>query len=99
MSLYAWREVLSWIRDVLGTDPDEGIDYLSDAQIASLNADLTAIKEERSEWHPISAVNDQIIADVQLLCQQPRLSLASLTTDAKPSDAGTFHKRLPVELQ
>jgi hypothetical protein len=65
MSLYAWREVLAWVREVIGTDPDKGIDYLSDTQIASLNANLAAIAEERSAWHPISAINEQIIADVQ----------------------------------
>ena len=53
MSLYAWREVMSWIREILGTDPDEGIEYLSDKQLADLNAHLAAIRAERSAWHPI----------------------------------------------
>lgn len=43
MSLYAWREVLSWVRGAIGTDPDEGTDYLSDAQYASLNAAIATI--------------------------------------------------------
>jgi hypothetical protein len=46
MNLYAWREVVSWIREVLGADPDEGIDYLSDTEYARLNAELAVIREE-----------------------------------------------------
>jgi hypothetical protein len=40
MNLYAWREVVGWIRDILGTDPDEDVEYLTDAQHAALNAAL-----------------------------------------------------------
>jgi hypothetical protein len=46
MSLYAWREVLLWIREILDTDPDEDIEYLSDVQLADLNAQLATIKAE-----------------------------------------------------
>lgn len=49
MNLYAWREVLSWIREVLGADPDEGIDYLTDAEYAGLNAELAAIREAQAD--------------------------------------------------
>lgn len=48
MNLYAWREVLSWIREVLGFDPDEGIEYLDDSALAGLNADLAVVREELS---------------------------------------------------
>jgi hypothetical protein len=48
MALYAWREVVSWVREVLGTDPDEGIEYLDDHAIADLNSELAAIREELS---------------------------------------------------
>jgi hypothetical protein len=48
VSLYAWREVVSWIRDILGTDPDEGIEYLGDLALANRNAELAAIREELS---------------------------------------------------
>jgi hypothetical protein len=51
MNLYAWREVVCWIREVLGTDPDEGIDYLSDTEYAHLNAELAAIREELTGAH------------------------------------------------
>jgi hypothetical protein len=47
MSLYAWREVLSWIREILCTDPEEGSEYLSDMQLADLNACLAVIRTER----------------------------------------------------
>jgi hypothetical protein len=36
------------IRDILGTDPDEGIEYLGDLALANLNAELAAIREELS---------------------------------------------------
>ena len=49
MNLYAWREVLSWIREVLGTDPDEGFDYLADTEYANLNAELAVIRGEQAD--------------------------------------------------
>lgn len=53
MSLYAWREVVSWIRGVIGIDPDDGINYLSDTQHAELNADIVATASTAA-WHPIN---------------------------------------------
>ena len=56
MSLYAWRDVLSWVREVIRIDPDEGIAYLDDAQYADLNAELIGLAElssPESEWRPI----------------------------------------------
>ncbi len=70
MNLYAWREVLSWIRDVVGIDPDGGIEYLTDIQLATLNAELADIVPAMA-WHPISTLSietERIIADVQQLC-------------------------------
>ncbi|MBO0801541.1 MAG: hypothetical protein J2P25_00485 [Nocardiopsaceae bacterium] len=49
MNLYAWREVLSWIREILGSDPEEGIEYLSDAQLADLNVQLASIGQETAD--------------------------------------------------
>jgi hypothetical protein len=43
MNLYAWREVVLWVREVIGFDPDEGVDFLTDAQQADLNAQLHAV--------------------------------------------------------
>lgn len=86
MNLYAWREVVSWIREVIGTDPDDGIDYLNDAQLASLNAEL-ADPAPAAAWHRISTFSietERIIADVQQLCGKevsvstPRKHLADL---------------------
>jgi hypothetical protein len=45
MSLYAWREVLSWVREIIGTDPDDGITYLDDRQYAELNAEIAGRRE------------------------------------------------------
>jgi hypothetical protein len=62
MSLYAWREVVSWIRDVVGIDPDDGIEYLNDAQHADLNAELAAASAVA--WHPIDVEAAHIITGV-----------------------------------
>lgn len=43
-SLYAWREVVSWVREVVRVDPDEGIDYLDDAGIAEVNAEIAGYR-------------------------------------------------------
>jgi hypothetical protein len=67
MSLYAWREVVSWVREVIGIDPDEGIEYLDDARMTDLNAELAAIMTAPG-WHPMSVDPERIIADVQQLC-------------------------------
>jgi hypothetical protein len=67
MSLYAWREVVSWVREVIGIDPDENIEFLTDAQLADLNAELAASMTAPG-WHPMSVDPERIIADVQQPC-------------------------------
>jgi hypothetical protein len=67
MNLYMWREVVSWVRDVIGTDPDDGIEYLTDAQLAHLNAQLVDITSADA-WHPINIETEHVIAEVQQLC-------------------------------
>lgn len=49
MNLYAWREVLTWTREVIGIDPDEDVDYLSDAQMLELNQYL----HRAAAWTPV----------------------------------------------
>lgn len=39
-SLYSWREVVAWVRETIGIDPDEGINYLTDSQHTELNTAL-----------------------------------------------------------
>lgn len=46
VSMYAWSDVVSWVRDVLGTDPDEGVEYLSPWAVADLNAELANVARE-----------------------------------------------------
>lgn len=65
MSLYAWREVVSWIRDVIGINPDEDIDYLDDAQHAYLNAELADIAVSAATWRPIDVGTACITTGVQ----------------------------------
>jgi len=98
MSLYAWRDVLSWIRANLITDPDEGTDYLTDAEYAALNAELAIIREESVSWHPIAFENEQIIADVQHICHQIRTTIpqAHGAEGCKTESAAGPRRTLPV---
>lgn len=41
--LYAWREVVSWVRQVIGIDPEDGLGFLSDRQIAEVNAGVAQV--------------------------------------------------------
>jgi hypothetical protein len=45
MNVYAWAEVVEWVRDVIGVDPDSGVRYLDDRQMARLNAELSDIND------------------------------------------------------
>lgn len=70
MNLYAWREVLSWIRDVVHVDPDGGIEYLTDAELAMLNAELADMALSAG-WQPIiefRIATERVVVDVQQLC-------------------------------
>lgn len=101
MNLYAWREVLSWIREVLGTDPDEGASYLTDHEHATLNAQLAAVREELREWHPIAVENEKIIADVQQICVQARVTIFATPSGASDDSDGSAAqpRKIPVKLQ
>jgi len=101
MNLYAWREVLAWIREVLGTDPDEGIQYLTDKQLADLNAELASIRAERTAWHPIAVENEKIIADIQYMSQQTRIQFAAegFAGNCASGEALGQHRKLRVEFQ
>ena len=59
-TLYAWREVLYWVREVLGSDPDEAITYLDDQMIAYLNAEIADLGRPRGTkstgWTPFGSV-------------------------------------------
>lgn len=50
MSLYAWRDVVSWVRDSVGLDPDEGVTYLMDSQMHELNESLRRAERWTSSW-------------------------------------------------
>lgn len=101
MNLYAWREVLSWIREVLGTDPDDGTSYLTDHEYATLNAQLAAVRAELSEWHPIVVENEKVIADVQQICMQARVSFFVAPSEASDGTGQSPARpmNIPVKLQ
>lgn len=55
-SLWAWRDVVLWVRAAIGIDPDEGVQYLSDLLLADLNAELAGLAADehlRSGWLPL----------------------------------------------
>jgi hypothetical protein len=62
--LYAWRELVGWLREVIRIDPEEGIDYLDDEQHAALNAEL-AVDPSQPGWHPINVEMEGTITDVE----------------------------------
>lgn len=43
MNVYAWAEVVEWVREVIQVDPDQDVHYLDDQQNAELNAELADI--------------------------------------------------------
>ena len=102
MNLYAWREALAWMREVVDINPDEGIDYLNDAQCATLNAELSTVREEWAEWRPIAVRTEQIIADVQQMCaEQAQITIPAkhLTDCDNADDTKGQHHKLRVTLQ
>jgi hypothetical protein len=92
MNLYAWREVVSWIREVIGTDPDDGIEYLTDAQLAHLNAQLADITQTTT-WQPIGLEMERIIADVKQLCGSDMSVDSNRKRSAQVYDDNTSMKR------
>lgn len=68
MSIYAWAEVVEWVRAVLDFDPDAGIDYLTGRQYAQLNFELSDIAAHVAAgtadgWRPL-VVTEQVTAQV-----------------------------------
>ena len=68
MNVYAWAEIVGWVRAVLNVDPDAGIDYLSGRQYAQLNVELSDIAAHVAAstadgWRPL-AVIEQVTAQV-----------------------------------
>lgn len=61
--LWSWSEVVSWVRDVLGEDPEEGVQFLTPVQVADLNAEIAHIESAPhsrnrvpsppAEWQPM----------------------------------------------
>lgn len=56
MNLWAWRDVLGWVREVIGIDPDEDVAYLEDAALAQLNAELISNRA----WVSVDAMTQRV---------------------------------------
>jgi hypothetical protein len=98
MSLYAWREVVSWVREIIGTDPDEGIEYLTDAQLADLNAEVATIMAAPG-WQPMSIDAERIIADVQQMCATgTALASTGSHLTAQGGDASSAERALKLRV-
>jgi hypothetical protein len=52
MKVWAWADVLSWLRSQYRLDPEEGVHYPSNREIAHLNAALCDRTDEQDEWRP-----------------------------------------------
>jgi hypothetical protein len=53
MKIWAWADVLAWLRTELHLDPEEGVRYLSDRQVADLNVELASRVPGAQRWHPV----------------------------------------------
>ncbi len=94
MSLYAWRDVVSWVREVIEIDPDEGVTYLDDVALARVNVELV----DRGEW----AIVDTSIRQVRMNSTRATDQLlpagfTSLLFGDKPESLCTFSTALLVE--
>lgn len=50
MKVWAWADVMSWLRSQYKLDPEPGVRYLSDQEIANLNASLSERADEKGQW-------------------------------------------------
>lgn len=99
MSLYGWRDVVSWIRDVIGIDPDGGIDYLNDAQHAELNVELVSIVSAAA-WHAIDAGTARVTVGVNRFPGTDYGAVGLFGAELSDEGATTGHRgRLRVALK
>lgn len=79
MSIYSWADVVSWVRDVVRFDPDEGITYLDSRRRARLNAELAdqADRMEQSGWRPITESRCELTAPTRPVMTAPAAALRS----------------------
>ncbi|HJQ02729.1 MAG TPA: hypothetical protein VJ851_14100 [Jatrophihabitans sp.] len=97
MSLYAWREVVSWVREVVHIDPDEGISYLNDAQLADLNSELCqlhgGIPSPGPAWQPMAVQATEMTSRTSGVSSGAIGGLFTRISDAldegKPASTGT----------
>jgi hypothetical protein len=52
MKVWAWADVLCWLRAQYQLDPEEGVRYPSDREVAELNAALYGRADEQDQWRP-----------------------------------------------
>jgi hypothetical protein len=50
MKVWAWADVISWLRGQYKLDPEPGVRYPSDQEIAYLNAALSDRADEKGQW-------------------------------------------------
>jgi hypothetical protein len=52
MKVWAWADVINWLRSQYKLDPEPGVLYPSDHEIAHLNASLCDRADEQDRWRP-----------------------------------------------
>lgn len=93
MSLWAWRDVLAWTREVVGIDADEDVTYLDDAQVAELNAELAgcSASSATSEWRPLESSTVSVVT-----VRTETVRVSNLDATLERIDETLFGARVPT---
>lgn len=54
MKIWAWADVLTWLRAEYHLDPDQGVGYLSDRDVAKLNHELAGRVAGAARWQAVT---------------------------------------------
>lgn len=91
MKLYAWREVVSWVREVIGLDPEDGLGFLTDRQIAEVNARVAQVMPTPGEF-VIRRVTTDSVRTERVETQQRFTSFMSTSTAVLADDEGVLEQ-------
>lgn len=64
--LFAWRDVVAWVREMCDIDPEPGLSFLSDAEVASIN-DLLAETETAATRPAPSKISSAAAVQYELM--------------------------------
>jgi hypothetical protein len=64
MNVWAWADVVQWLRVACGLDPEPEVMFLSDREVAELNLQLATRARSRRRWLPVGEATDQMLDEV-----------------------------------